>query len=245
MLSTVKIFLLSKEGEPQYRCEDAAAVDRDGLRFSSADGATEGLDSKRWARYITKAWISPSTARLDISALPGCLKLLGERQGQHWVGREVPWYLEEKARNGAFAAFLGLDLQQAPTWEAIAIGDCCLFIERSGSLIESFPLSSPAQFGSTPILLPSMVSRSPSYLNALQVKSGDLQAGDRLLMMSDAIACWYLRCWLEGLAVKNHFNHALMKQKKRVLKGIIASERENKRLRNDDVAIVRIDIIAV
>lgn len=239
------MFLLSKEGEPQYRREDAAAVDPDGLRFSIADGATEGLDSKRWARYITKAWVAPSTAKVDMSALSECLKLLGERQGQRWLGRELPWYLEEKSRNGAFAAFLGLDLQRSPTWDAIAIGDCCLFVERAGSLIESFPLSSPEQFGSTPILLPSMVLRYPSYINALRMKSGRLHAGDRLLLMSDAIACWYLRCWMEDVSVRDDFNYALTNQNKVVLKRIIASERENKQLRNDDVAIMCIDIIAI
>jgi hypothetical protein len=245
MLSRIKMFLLSKEGEPQYRCEDAAAVDRDGLRFGIADGATEGLDSKRWARYITKAWVSPSTARLEMSALPEYLSLLGERQGQHWAGRELPWYLEEKSREGAFAAFLGLDLHRSPTWDAIAIGDCCLFVERAGSLIESFPLTSPEQFGSRPVLLPSMVSRFPNYRHALRMKSGGLQAGDRLLLMSDAIACWYLRCRLEDFSVREDFNHALTKQKKGVLKEIIASERDNKQLRNDDVAIICIDIVAV
>ena len=237
--------MLSKDGEPQYRCEDAVAADRDGLRFAIADGATEGLDSKRWARYLTKAWVSPSTAKLDMSVLPEYVSLLGERQGQRWVSRELPWYLEEKSRDGAFAAFLGLDLHRSPTWEAIAIGDCCLFVERAGSLIESFPLSSPEQFGSRPILLPSMVSRFPNYRHALRMKSGGLQAGDRLLLMSDAIACWYLRCWLEGLYVRDDFNYALTKQNKGVLKRIIASERENKQLRNDDVAIVCIDIIAI
>ena len=239
------MFLLSKEGEPQYRCEDAAAVDHDGLRFGIADGATEGLDSKRWARYLTTAWVSPSTAKLDMSAFPDYLKQLGERQGQRWAGRELPWYLEEKSREGAFAAFLGLDLQQSQTWDAIAIGDCCLFVERAGSLIESFPLSSPEQFGSTPILLPSMVLRYPSYINALRMKSGGLHAGDRLLLMSDAIACWYLRCWLDALSVRDVFNCALTNQNKGILKEIIANERENKQLRNDDVAIVCIDIIAI
>ena len=245
MLSKVTMFLLSKEGEPQYRCEDAAAVDRDGLRFGIADGATEGLDSRRWARYLTKAWVSPSSAKLDSSALPEHLKLLGERQRQRWAGRELPWYLEEKSREGAFAAFLGLDLRQSPTWNAVAIGDCCLFVERAGALIESFPLSSPEQFGSQPILLPSMVLRYPSYKNAIRMKSGVLHAGDRLLLMSDAIAGWYLRSWSEELSVRDNFTCALNNQNKGVLKTIIASERDNKQLRNDDVAIVHIDIVAI
>ena len=239
------MFLLSKEGEPQYRCEDAIAVSRDGLRFGIADGATEGFDSKRWARYITKAWVSPFAATLDMSALPESLKLLGERQGQRWAGRELPWYLEEKSRDGAFAAFLGVDLRQSPTWDAIAIGDCCLFIERADSLIESFPLSSPEEFEAWPILLPSLVSRYPSYKNVLRMKSGGLHAGDRLLLMSDAIACWYLRCWSEDRSVRDAFNCALTNQNQGVLKEIVASERENKLLRNDDIAIVRIEIIAI
>ena len=244
MRSKVNMFLLSKGGEPQYRCEDAAAVDGDGLRFGIADGATEGFDSKRWARYVTRAWVSPSTASMDISVLPESLKLLGERQEKQWESYELPWYLEEKSRDGAFAAFLGLDLHRSATWDAVAIGDCCLFIQRAGSLIESFPLSSPEQFGSTPILLPSKVSRFPSYRNALRMKSGSVRADDRLILMSDAIACWYLRCWSEGLPVRNHFDDSLTNQNKHALREIVARERENKRLRNDDVAVIWIDIIA-
>ena len=90
-----------------------------------------------------------------------------------------------------------------------------------------------------------MVLRYPSYINALRMKSGRLHAGDRLLLMSDAIACWYLRCWMEDVSVRDDFNYALTNQNKVVLKRIIASERENKQLRNDDVAIMCIDIIAI
>jgi len=77
------------------------------------------------------------------------------------------------------------------------------------------------------------------------MKSGGLRAGDRLLLMSDAIACWYLRSWSEELSVRDHFNCALTNQNKRVLKEIVSSERENKQLRNDDVAIIGIDIVAI
>ena len=238
-------FLLSKDGEPQYRCEDAAATDPGGLRFAIADGATEGFDSKRWARYITKAWVSPSTARLAMHMLPERLRLLGDRQSERWVGRQLPWYVEEKSRDGAFAAFLGLDLRQAPTWTAIAIGDCCLFIERKKSLIESFPLSSPEQFGTRPTLVPSMVLRYPDYIDALQKHSGCLRLGDRLLLMSDAIACWYLKCWLEEHTVKNNFADAVTSHDTKILKEIIASERNSKELRNDDVAIICLEITSI
>jgi len=238
-------FLLSKGGEPQRTCEDAIAMNRYGLRFGIADGATEGFDSKRWARYLTRAWVSPSTARLKASELPEYLVLLGERQRQRWNSRQLPWYLEEKSRDGAFAAFLGLNLSRSPTWDAIAVGDCCLLIEREKSLVESFPLSRPEQFGSRPILLPSMASTFPGYMNAVQQKSGTLRAGDRMLLLSDAIACWYLRCRLEHGSVRDDFIDALANEDKNVLKEIITGERSDKHLRNDDVAIISLDIMAV
>lgn len=238
-------FLLSKEGEPQRTCEDAIAMNRDALRFGIADGATEAFDSKRWARYLTKAWVSPSTARLDVSMLPERLRLLGDRQSERWAGQQLPWYLEEKSRDGAFAAFLGLDLRQAPTWTAIAIGDCCLFIERKKSLFESFPLSSPEQFGTRPTLVPSMTLRYPTYSDAFQKHSGCLRRGDRLLLMSDAIACWYLKCWLEGHTVKSKFAAAVTNHDTKILKEIIARERSSKELRNDDVAIICLEITSM
>ena len=50
---------------------------------------------------------------------------------------------------------------------------------------------------------------------------------------------------MEDVSVRDDFNYALTNQNKVVLKRIIASERENKQLRNDDVAIMCIDIIAI
>jgi hypothetical protein len=42
----------------------------------------------------------------------------------------VPWYVEAKAEQGSFATFLGLELMPVNavegTWQATAIGDCCL-----------------------------------------------------------------------------------------------------------------------
>src|SRR5439155_25904221 len=43
------------------------------------------------------------------------------------AGRPLPWFASEKAEQGAFAAFLGVEIDAHKNrWTALAVGDCCL-----------------------------------------------------------------------------------------------------------------------
>src|SRR6185295_9053535 len=76
--------LLSKADAPFSECEDAIAADGEHLRFAVADGATEGFDSRRWARYLTRAWISPTSVPLASSDLVERIRALGARLERRW-----------------------------------------------------------------------------------------------------------------------------------------------------------------
>src|SRR5207247_9573552 len=43
------------------------------------------------------------------------------------AGRPLPWFASAKAEQGAFAAFLGVEVDAHKNrWTALAVGDCCL-----------------------------------------------------------------------------------------------------------------------
>lgn len=236
-IATVARVLLPKRDAPLHECEDAIAIDIDSLCCAVADGATEGFDSRRWARYLTRAWVSRST-EVEGLDLGGCVRPLGERLERRWAGRALPWYLEEKAASGAFAAFVGVRFTRSWTWSAVAIGDACMVVERDGRIHQSFPLSSASEFSSRPILVPSRpVGRMDGVI---QLAHGLCEPGDVILLMSDAICAWYFAHAVSEGDLHGAFHRAMSAEGE--MARFVAVERGAGRLRNDDVAIVRLAI---
>ena len=68
---------------------------------------------------------------------------------EEWQGGvpwdRVPWHGEAKARAGAFATVLGLTVAATPdnpyqfSWQAVAVGDACLFVVRHDRLPDLLP----------------------------------------------------------------------------------------------------------
>ena len=105
---------------------------------------------------------------------------------------ELPWYSKEKAEQGAFAAFLGLTVfTNNNSWEAISVGDCCLFHIRQNKIINSFPLSSSNLFNNSPTLLCSLVEGTNSQPE-FEFQKGKWRVDDTIFLMTDALASWFL-----------------------------------------------------
>jgi hypothetical protein len=229
--------VLPKSGGGPRECEDSIAIDIARGRFAIADGATEGFDSRRWARYLTRAWVSASSGNLAPGELPECVRALGQRLARRWAGHALPWYLEDKAHDGAFAAFLGVELTTSGTWSAVALGDTCLVIERGGRIAHSFPLASADEFSNRPMLVASR-GNGDDTRERMRVGRGECLAGDVLLLMSDAIACWYLGHATANRDQRDAFHGALPEPAS--FSSFVARERAARRLRNDDVAVVKL-----
>jgi hypothetical protein len=111
---------------------------------------------------------------------------------------EVPWYVAEKAAQGSYATFLGLQLDGelgdgAYRWQALAVGDCCLFHIRADLSFRSFPLQTPDGFGSHPVTVASHMSANEDLLDRVVYAEDALRAGEMLFLMSDAVAQWFMR----------------------------------------------------
>jgi hypothetical protein len=184
-----------KDGHTEDECEDAWAADPAAGRFAVADGASESAFAGLWARLLAEGFLSASRPR----DLPGWLSDVRRRWSAEVMDLELPWYAEIKRQEGAFATFLGLHVppeEAAPScrWHALAIGDSCLVRVRKDRRVRAFPLRGSSDFGNQPLLLGSWPSPVPSFRRC----SGTLRPGDRLLLMTDALAQWFLNSHEQG-----------------------------------------------
>jgi hypothetical protein len=241
----VQRFLLPKEGCSRAECEDVVAINSRRRRFAIADGATEAFDSKTWAKLLVTRWVRVDPPALSIDDFQPLAHELGVWLHERWMRKSLPWYAEEKARSGSFAAFLGVQFYTAPTsfsWKAIALGDCCLIQERENKICTAFPITDSGKFGSNPILIPSLTSLQSEAFANVGVVEGTGKEGDEFFLLSDAIAAWYLRADEDSYAEKISLRSLLSSQKHDDITLLIQTLRSQRRIRNDDVTIVRIAI---
>lgn len=228
-------FGLPKQGNAEEEYEDAWALAPSSRRFAVADGATESIFARLWAEILARTFVQVRPRR-------GFREWLHQAQKQWcqavpWTN--LPWYAEEKARTGSFSTFAGLWMTQRQScrWNAVVMGDCCLFHVRSRELLRAFPLSRSEEFGNRPELLRSVGMTPEETVRQLQSARGTLEPADLFILATDAVAQWCLRSlesgelpWIpiEDLSSPEDF-HAL-----------VTDLRCRHEIRNDDSTLIRI-----
>jgi hypothetical protein len=231
--------LLPKSGFEASECEDFIGVDEQNFRFAVADGATEAFDARNWAQRLAENWVRSDSA-LTPETFHDWVASEGLALHSCWSQLTLPWYAEEKARKGSFAAFVGveLDLQSdAPSWKAVALGDACLLHCRTGALLKSFPIEKSSSFNSAPLLVASDPLFYKTSAPSLVIDSGQCQNNDVLLLVSDAAAAWYLERFEQ-----NDFSDLLREFDELEAANFFENERRTGRIRNDDIAVIRLEI---
>jgi hypothetical protein len=186
---------LPKGGHSEDEYEDAWAARPSAGRFAVADGASESSFAGLWARELTEGFVA-APRPCDV---PSWLGAPRRRWSEAVMGLELPWYAEMKRDQGAFAAFVGLRVRR-PTparpgaWKAVAVGDSCLIRVRERGAVHAFPVKRASEFGNLPALIGSREDAAP----APRCCSASLRPGDRLLLMTDALAQWFLQCHEQG-----------------------------------------------
>jgi Protein phosphatase 2C len=193
MSSTEALRLLTltepKHGQSFEEFEDACASNLSLGRFAVADGATESSYAGLWARLLVDGFVDGASPHPDSwdSWLPALQSRWESEVGQ----RPLAWYAEIKWQQGAFATFLGL-LVEPPRWRALAVGDSCLFHIRDQKLHNAFPLRRSCEFGCSPWLIGSRgFTREVMAMREVRLE-GEFGPGDRLWLMTDALAQWFL-----------------------------------------------------
>ena len=247
-----RVFWLPKAGHGEEEYEDAFWWDyprgldgRDTFRCAVADGATETSFSGLWADLLARGFCK---GRLDPDALPAGVPRL-QRVWRRLVGaRPLPWYAEEKARSGAFAAVVGLTVLPGGDgdgaggrWEALALGDSCLFQARDDGVL-AFPLAHSGEFGTRPALLSSNQAANAGLEERLACLAGDWQPGDRFYLMTDALACWFLQDAEGGERPWTTLRDLALSGDRASFAGWIGDLRATGRLRNDDVTLLMVEL---
>lgn len=229
-----RVFHTPKAGHREDEYEDAWAYSEGGVlpyRAAVADGATESAFARPWAEHLVAEWVrEPALSETDFK---GHLTAWQAEWSEAVAGRarDLPWYAQAKLEQGAFAAFLGLSLEPDGAWRAVAVGDCCLFVLSKGIDPTSWPLDSPEQFHSSPLLVPSVpgVPTGP-----VQTLSGTWKPSDTFVLATDAVAAWLLRI---------DPAHALDPTEER-FPAHIQKARSEGVLRNDDATLVVLELAA-
>jgi len=167
--------------------EDACAYDEPRGRLAVADGASSSYQAGPWAQRLAAGYVEePATATTF-----GAWVEVQRRAFPRATVDPTKWWAEEVALRGSYATLLGvqLTLEDGPArWDAVAVGDSCLFHVRAGRLLCSFPVEHPGDFTMTPPLVGSRDGEAPGPM----VASGAIEVGDQILVMSDALAHWSL-----------------------------------------------------
>jgi len=215
------------------------------FRATVCDGATDSCFSGYWAELLAAGYGAGQWSE-DVSeaSLVPAQKIWKEFLAK----QELPWFAEEKAKLGAFAAVAGLTVEQGGAWRAMAVGDSCLFHTRQGGLVEAFPIKTSAEFSNFPFLIGSLAERNGGvFEHKMTKKDGRWEAGDIFFLMSDAIACWFLKtieggigaqaiAWLAQLNSHDAFNQLVVAERQEVGADGLAN------MRDDDVTFVKVVI---
>jgi hypothetical protein len=245
-----RVFWLPKAGNRAEEYEDAYWPARGGrrgaarVRFAVADGATETSFAGLWARLLVHDY---GSGELDLAAPDGALAAAQTRWREDVLSRPLPWYAEEKALHGAYAALLGLELapgkRKGPgRWRCQSVGDCCLAQLRDDVPLVTFPAADATFFTSRPFLLSSNPVHNAALGEHLQQREGSCQAGDTFYLMTDALAVWALQgaggdaqTWLTLRQVARPGGG-------RAFAAWVQELRRDGEMRNDDVTLVVVEI---
>lgn len=246
-------FWLPKDGARPREYEDAFApssIDerpRRRLRCAVADGASESAYARVWARQLVSEFACGGLTGPDLAQLPH----VGRRWSQAVttaLGGDgaSSLYLERKAEDGAFAAFVGLefvdvsDRDDAGSFGAIALGDSCFVQVRNDAIERAFPFETSEAFNARPVLVPSRPIEADVYTAAIARYGGTWHSQDTFYIMSDALACWFLAASERGERPWRELNR--FARRERAAFRSWAHALRPSFLKNDDVTLVRIGI---
>ena len=226
---------------PRCRLESASRAE---FRFAVADGATEASFSRLWAKLLASSFVYGTFGGRDLRSELGRIQ---HRWHTSVRAKRLPWYAEEKVKQGAAAAFIGLRVWDNPqsdaagSWEALALGDSCLAQVRGDELIKAFPISTADAFSNAPYLLSSNPAHVEGCLERLNKASETWLPDDSLYLMTDALAAWFFR-EVERDAAPWEVLRDFDTKDGMKFPAWVADLRSARTMRNDDVTLVRIDL---
>ena len=259
MQAQMVVFYAPKLGNEEREWEDGAAGDCGNpdtgrnARFAVADGATGGFASARWAEQLVAAFVGSD--RADGEAEKPALTRDTLRR---WLQlMQARWHADPRtadggdlarlkaARVGSFATLLGCELSgldgSEPQWHAVALGDAML-IHVQKQKVTPFPRIAAEEFGSNPDGVSTRPEGLPAMVDRLSFESGDLAAGDRLYLTTDAFAKWIVDT--DHRSRRSLWTMLARLDHPATFRKLVADQRRAGAMPNDDVTLMRVHIVA-
>ena len=240
-----------KAGNAENEYEDAYGAtkrpDRRGrMALAIADGATETLLSRQWANLLVKRFVR-GWSRADAlqTWVADTMRAWQHEkrtylEGRERAGKPIQWYEEPGLEAGAFAALLGIVIERDShnwRWQAAALGDCCLVQVRDNAVCGAFPLQGADAFNNRPLLLSSNPAKNRGVVESFVFARGMAQRGDRMYLMTDALAAWFFRAHEAGELPWNELD---VFQRADAFAAWVSEKRAAHAMRNDDVTLMRL-----
>lgn len=246
---TLRALSAPKEGSTEAQYEDAWAVSDAGeatgvvtaaprLTVALSDGASSAVFARDWARRLVAAFSAGDTDAASVTDAD--LAAVVAAEARTWreeaETRATSWHAQEKLESGSAATLLIATFDgEARRWDAVAIGDVCLFLVRAGRLKFAFPVTKSAGFDDRPSLL-STELRSP--FPAVKRFGAPIEPGDCFFLMTDAIAAWFLA----GFERKQRPWESLPADPA-AFPVWLQAERERGAMKNDDATVVEVRVM--
>ncbi|WP_218962120.1 hypothetical protein, partial [Tychonema bourrellyi] len=243
-------FTLPKVGEHENDIQDAFYYSSDRSIVAIADGASTSLWPREWANLLVEHFCDhnqDSIAKIS-EGWEEWLRPLQEEWRQHSLkikkDSTIPWYAQgSREKDHGSATFVGLKFRppnQAGEriWEALAVGDSCLFqIKANSNELVTFPLKKSEQFTTVTNCfhsLPEYKSYPPVFTDGLY------EEGDIFFLATDALAEWIIKdCEDRIYRWKNLLSVATQEE----FSNFINQLRDDKLIKNDDTTLLRLKVV--
>jgi hypothetical protein len=202
-----RLFALAKDPDQPGAYQDACCLDTEHHIAAIADGVSSALFSGPWAAILAEAVVADSPNPHDPQEFGAWLQQQRGRWAASIDTSSLAWFQKAKLPMGAFSTLLytrvcDLDDVQPGAFGgyrllAFALGDSCLFQVRGHELVRSFPLQTCEEFEPDPIVLGS-VDLGRDHLLKFAILDEMCYPGDELILCTDAVAEWAVRCYAGG-----------------------------------------------
>jgi Protein phosphatase 2C len=199
-----QVWTAPKDGHTHDQNEDAcraqlfpSADGAEALMIAIADGASEAVFSRQWARELVQAADTDWPTLVD-DQLDQRIQQVREAFAPDLtnVPDSVRFFVVTKLlTQGSQATLLVVTMTGSiETYSfavrAVSVGDCCLLLFKESGGVCSFPLHHSDDFGANPALVR---NRPPNPLAYARLEA-ELKFGDLLLVCTDAMSKWALQC---------------------------------------------------